>query len=211
MIGMNHNYPEASYEERAEIIKAHKDYTQGLLYFYKTDPRVPQELRDEIQAWGYPKDEYTEDNHWSPQLYIRESRRMTGDYVMTQAHCEGRETVTDGIGMAAYTMDSHNCQRLLVKKDGKYMVKNEGNVEIGGGLPYPISYRSIIPKEEECKNLLVPVCLSASHIAYGSIRIYGIGTVCRYRRSRSHKHRKRTDRRYKKSTGIATRKSSIGR
>ena len=171
MIGMNHNYPEASYEERAEIIKAHKDYTQGLLYFYKTDPRVPQELRDEIQAWGYPKDEYTEDNHWSPQLYIRESRRMTGDYVMTQAHCEGRETVTDGIGMAAYTMDSHNCQRLLVKKDGKYIVKNEGNVEIGGGLPYPISYRSIIPKEEECKNLLVPVCLSASHIAYGSIRM----------------------------------------
>ena len=82
-----------------------------------------------------------------------------------------RETVTDGIGMAAYTMDSHNCQRLLVKKDGKYIVKNEGNVEISGGLPYPISYRSIIPKEEECKNLLVPVCLSASHIAYGSIRM----------------------------------------
>lgn len=171
MIGMNHNYPEALYEERAEIIKAHKDYTQGLLYFYKTDPRVPQELREEIQAWGYPKDEYVEDNHWSPQLYIRESRRMTGDYVMTQAHCEGRETVNDGIGMAAYTMDSHNCQRIVIKKENKFMVKNEGNVEIGGGLPYPISYRSIIPKEDECKNLLVPVCLSASHIAYGSIRM----------------------------------------
>lgn len=171
MIGMNHNYPEASYQERAEIIKQHKDYTQGLLYFYKTDPRVPQELRDEIQSWGYPKDEYVNDGHWSPQLYIRESRRMTGDYVMTQAHCEGREVVEDGIGMAAYTMDSHNCQRIVVEKDGKHMVKNEGNVEIGGGLPYPVSYRSITPKAEECKNLLVPVCLSASHIAYGSIRM----------------------------------------
>ena len=171
MIGMNPNYPEASYKEREKIIKTHKDYTQGLLYFYKTDPRVPKELRDEIQEWGYPKDEYTENHHWSPQLYIRESRRMIGDYVMTQAHCEGHEIVDDGIGMAAYTMDSHNCQRIVIKKDGKHFVKNEGNVEIGGGLPYPISYRSIIPKENECKNLLVPVCLSASHIAYGSIRM----------------------------------------
>ena len=171
MIGMNHNYPEASYKEREKIIKTHKDYTQGLLYFYKTDPRVPKELKDEIQEWGYPKDEYTENHHWSPQLYIRESRRMIGDYVMTQAHCEGHEIVDDGIGMAAYTMDSHNCQRIVIKKDGKHFVKNEGNVEIGGGLPYPISYRSIIPKENECKNLLVPVFLSASHIAYGSIRM----------------------------------------
>ena len=171
MIGMNHNYPEASYKEREKIIKTHKDYTQGLLYFYKTDPRVPKELKDEIQEWGYPKDEYTENHHWSPQLYIRESRRMIGDYVMTQAHCEGHEIVDDGIGMAVYTMDSHNCQRIVIKKDGKHFVKNEGNVEIGGGLPYPISYRSIIPKENECKNLLVPVCLSASHIAYGSIRM----------------------------------------
>lgn len=171
MIGMNHNYPEASYKEREKIIKTHKDYTQGLLYFYKTDPRVPKELKDEIQEWGYPKDEYTENHHWSPQLYIRESRRMIGNYVMTQAHCEGHEIVDDGIGMAAYTMDSHNCQRIVIKKDGKHFVKNEGNVEIGGGLPYPISYRSIIPKENECKNLLVPVCLSASHIAYGSIRM----------------------------------------
>lgn len=171
MIGMNHNYPEATYEERTQIIKEHKDYTQGLLYFYKTDPRVPSELREEIQAWGYPKDEYIDDNHWTPQLYIRESRRMIGDYVMTQAHCESREVVSDGIGMAAYTMDSHNCQRIVVRKNGENMVKNEGNVEIGGGVPYPISYRSIIPKEEECKNLLVPVCLSASHIAYGSIRM----------------------------------------
>lgn len=171
MIGMNYNYPEASYKERKEIIENHKNYTQGLLYFIKTDPRIPRELQNEIQEWGYPLDEYIEDSNWSPQLYVRETRRMVGEYVMTQAHCEHKVVVPDGIGMAAYTMDSHNCQRIAIKKDGKYMVKNEGNVEIGGGLPYPISYKAIIPQRDECKNLLVPVCLSASHIAYGSIRM----------------------------------------
>lgn len=171
VIGMNHNYPNGSYEEREQIIKQHKDYTQGLLYFYKTDSRVPEELREEIQEWGYPKDEYTKTGNWSPQLYVRESRRMIGEYVMTQAHCEGKVVVEDGIGMAAYQMDSHNCQRIVIEKDGKYMVKNEGNVEVGGGVPYPISYRSLTPKAEECKNLLSVVTLSASHIAYGSIRM----------------------------------------
>ena len=117
--------------------------------------------------WGYPKDEYTDNNNWSHQLYIRESRRMIGEYVMTQHNCQGREVIKDGIGMAAYTMDSHNCQRIVVNG----MVKNEGNVEIGGFGPYPISYRAIIPKKAECANLYVPVCLSASHIAYGSIRM----------------------------------------
>ena len=167
MIGMNHKYPEADYKERAAIIKKHEVYTKGLLYFYGHDPRVPEVLRNEMKQWGYPKDEYIDNGHWSPQLYIRECRRMVGSYVMTQANCQGREVVEDGIGMAAYTMDSHNCQRIVVNN----MVKNEGNVEIGGFGPYPVSYRSIIPKAEDCKNLYVPVCLSASHIAYGSIRM----------------------------------------
>ena len=171
MIGMNHNYPEASYEERAEIIRAHTDYTKGLLYFVGHDERVPELLRKRMQLWGYPKDEYVDNGHWTPQLYIRESRRMVGEYVATQADCEGRTTIADGVGVAAYQMDSHNCQRIVVEKNGVAMVKNEGNVEIGGGLPYPISYRSITPKREQCTNLLVPVCLSASHIAYGSIRM----------------------------------------
>jgi hypothetical protein len=167
MIGMNHDYPEASYSERAEIIRNHEVYTKGLLYFYGNDPRVPEELRNEMKQWGYPKDEYVDNGHWSTQLYIRECRRMIGSYVMTQANCQGREVVDDGIGLAAYTMDSHNCQRIVVNG----MVKNEGNVEIGGFGPYPISYRAIIPKAEDCNNLYVPVCLSASHIAYGSIRM----------------------------------------
>jgi hypothetical protein len=171
MIGMNYNYPEADYETRKEIIKSHEIYTKGLLYFIGHDKRVPKHLRDQMLEWGYPRDEYKDNGHWSPQMYVREVRRMKGAYVMTQANCEGRTTVDDGIAMAAYTMDSHNCERIVIKKDGMMMVKNEGNVEIGGFGPYPISYRAITPKENECKNLLVPVCLSASHIAYGSIRM----------------------------------------
>ena len=171
MIGMNHNYPEASWDEREKIIQAHKDYTMGLLYFYVTDPRVPACLQDEIRKWGYAKDEYEKTGNFTHQLYIREARRLVGEYVATQADCESRTEIPDGIGYAAYTMDSHNCERLVIEKDGQLMVKNEGDVEIGGGVPYPISYRSLTPKREECTNLLVPVCLSASHIAYGSIRM----------------------------------------
>jgi ribulose 1,5-bisphosphate synthetase/thiazole synthase len=171
MIGMNYNYAESNYDKREEIQKAHELYNKGLLYFIGHDPRMPEHLREEMLRWGYPKDEYADNGNWSPQMYVREARRMKGAYVMTQANCEGREVVTDAIGMAAYTMDSHNCQRIVIEKNGVKMVKNEGDVQVGGFPPYPISYRSLVPKEAECKNLLVPVCLSASHIAYGSIRM----------------------------------------
>lgn len=167
MIGENYDYAEGDAATRERIIRAHETYTKGFLYFVGHDPRVPEHLRKEMLQWGYPKDEYTDNGHWSPQLYVREVRRMVGEYVMTQANCEGKEKVTDGVGMAAYTMDSHNCQRVVVNG----MVKNEGDVQIGGFGPYPVSYRCIIPKKGECSNLLVPVCLSASHIAYGSIRM----------------------------------------
>ena len=167
MIGMNWDYPDADYAKRAEIWKAHVDYTKGLLFFVGNDPRVPEHIRKEIAQWGYPKDEYLDNGHWSHQLYVREARRMKGELVMTQHHCQGRETVTDGVGMAAYTMDSHNCDRIVVNGE----VRNEGNVEEGGFGPYPISYRAIVPKQQEASNLIVPVCLSATHIAYGSIRM----------------------------------------
>ncbi len=167
MIGMNYDYPEGDAKTRKEIIRQHELYNKGLLYFIGHDPRMPEHLRREMLQWGYPKDEYVSTGHWSPQLYVREVRRMVGEYVMTQANCQGRATVTDGVGMAAYTMDSHNCQRIVVNG----MVKNEGDVQIGGFGPYPVSYRSLVPKTGECANLLVPVCLSASHIAYGSIRM----------------------------------------
>jgi ribulose 1,5-bisphosphate synthetase/thiazole synthase len=167
MIGMNYDYPEADYARRKQIMKEHENYNKGLLYFIGHSKRVPRHLREEMLRWGYPKDEYQDNGNWSPQMYVREARRMVGVYVMTQANCEGKEVVEDGVGMAAYTMDSHNTSRVVVNG----MVKNEGDVQIGGFPPYPISYRSLIPKETECKNLLVPVCLSATHIAYGSIRM----------------------------------------
>ncbi len=167
MIGMNYGYPDGDYATREKIISDHVTYTKGLLYFIGHDARMPAHLRTLMQEWGYPKDEYPDSDHWTTQLYVREARRMLGAYVMTQANCQGREVVPDGIGMAAYTMDSHNAERLVVNG----MVKNEGDVQLHGVKPYPVSYRSIIPKATECSNLLVPVCLSASHMAYGSIRM----------------------------------------
>ncbi|KAA6341843.1 hypothetical protein EZS27_010387 [termite gut metagenome] len=167
MIGANYAYPDGSYPEREKIIREHEVYTKGLLYFVGHDSRIPAAMRDEMLQWGYPADEYTDNGHWTPQLYIREARRMIGAYVMTQANCQGKEIVEDGVGMAAYTMDSHNCQRIVLNGQ----VKNEGNVEVGGFEPYPVAYRSITPKQSGCRNLLVPVCLSATHIAYGSIRM----------------------------------------
>lgn len=182
MIGMNHAYPEATWEQRDSIIEAHKAYTLGLLYFCRTDPNVPEEIRNFIKRWGLPKDEYVRTNHWTHQLYVRESRRMIGEYVETQRDVEQDVVVEDGIGYAAYGMDSHNCERLVIEKDGKLMVKNEGDVQKHVPNPYPISYRALTPKREECVNLLVPVCLSASHIAYGSIRMEPVflelGQVC---------------------------------
>ena len=174
MIGENWDYPEANYEERERIVKKHEDYTKGLLYFVGHDERIPEHIRKEMLSWGYPKDEYVNNNHWSPQIYVREARRMISDVVMTQHHCQGREVVTDGIALAAYTMDSHNCDRVIV--DG--CVRNEGNVEVRDDVkPYPISYRSIVPKRSEVSNLFVPFCLSASHIAFGSIRMEPVAMV----------------------------------
>ncbi|MGF7073275.1 FAD-dependent oxidoreductase [Mucilaginibacter sp. 3215] len=167
MIGMNWEYPEADYNTRAKIWKEHEDYTKGFFYFIGNDTRIPGNIRDEMKQWGYPKDEYTDNGNWTPQLYIREARRMIGELVMTQYHCQGKEQVEDGVGMAAYGMDSHNCERLVVNG----MVKNEGDVQVHGFAPYAVSYRAIVPKQKEAANLFVPVCLSASHIAYGSIRM----------------------------------------
>jgi hypothetical protein len=166
-IGRNWDYPEADYARRARIWSEHEKYQKGLLHFIATDARVPEHLRKEMQTWGYCGDEFLDTGGWPHQLYVREARRLIGEYVMTEHNAWGTAKVDDGVGMAAYTMDSHNVQRVVV--DG--MVKNEGNVEIGGFPPYPIAYRSITPKRAEVTNLLVPVALSATHIVYGSIRM----------------------------------------
>ncbi|MCB0670126.1 MAG: FAD-dependent oxidoreductase [Saprospiraceae bacterium] len=167
-IGQNYNYPEASYEERDRIREAHRNYQKGLMWTLANHPRIPDHIRNEVARWGMCKDEFEREDGWQDQLYIREARRLDGVMTMTQYHCEGIEVVQDPVGMGAYGMDSHHTQR-YVNDAGN--VKNEGNVEARVAAPYPISYRAILPKENECKNLLVPVCLSATHIAFGSIRM----------------------------------------
>lgn len=168
-IGQNYDYPEASYEEREKIVQAHRNYQQGLMWTLAYHPRIPQKVRDAVSKWGTCKDEYEKgSNGWQEQLYIREARRMKSDYVMTQKNCERIEVVEDPVGMGAYGMDSHHVKRYV---DANGFVQNEGNVEAHVPNPYPISYRSIVPKKDECENLVVPVCLSATHIAFGSIRM----------------------------------------
>lgn len=167
-IGQNYNYPEASYEERKVIAERHRNYQKGLMWTLAYHPRMAEHIRNEVSKWGMCKDEFTEGNGWQEQLYVREARRMISDYVMTQYNCEGLKVADDAIGLAAYGMDSHHVQRYVTKEG---FVKNEGNVEAPVAGPYPISYRSIVPKEKECKNQLVPVCVSSTHIAFGSIRM----------------------------------------
>jgi len=167
-IGMNYDYPEADYERRQEIIREHTSYQKGLLYFLTADPGVPSEIREEMSRWGYARDEFPDNGHWPYHIYVREARRMIGEYVMTEHEVLGSRDVSQSIGMGSYTMDSHNTQR-YIKPDG--FVQNEGDIGIHPNEPYRIDRRSILPREEECTNLLVPVCLSCSHIAFGSIRM----------------------------------------
>lgn len=167
-IGQNWDYPEASYEEREKIVERHRQYQQGLMWTLAYHPRIPEKVREKVAQWGTCKDEYEREDGWQQQLYIREARRMVSDYIMTQKNCEGIEIVDDPIGMAAYGMDSHHIKRYV---NSRGYVANEGNVEAHVKDPFPISYRSVVPKKDECCNLLVPVCLSASHIAFGSIRM----------------------------------------
>ena len=167
-IGMNYDYPEASYERRKEIIREHTLYQQGLMYFLANDPEVPDSVRAEMNQWGLAKDEFVDNGHWPHQMYIREARRMVGRYVMTEHDVLGHREVPDPVGMGSYTMDSHNVQR-YIKPDGT--VQNEGDIGVKPDQPYRIAYGAITPRQEECSNLLVSVAVSSSHIAYGSIRM----------------------------------------
>lgn len=167
-IGMNYDYPEASYERREQIIQEHEDYQKGMMYFLANDPRVPRNIQNEVKRWGLAKDEFVDNDHWPHQLYIREARRMIGDFVMTEHEVLGNNEVPEPVGMGSYTLDSHNVQRYITA--GGY-VQNEGDIGVSPDQPYQIAYGSLIPKREEIQNLLVPVAVSASHIAFGSIRM----------------------------------------
>lgn len=166
-IGHSWNYPETSYAGKAALWQEHLHYTKSLLYFVSHDDAVPTSLRAEVNEWGLPRDEYADTDHWSNQLYIREGRRMLGEYMMRQSDLQTERTKADAIGMGSYNSDSHNTQRVAMP-DGS--VQNEGDVEVPVQ-PYEIPYRAITPKRDESLNLLVPVCLSATHAAYSSVRM----------------------------------------
>lgn len=166
-IGGSNEWPEADYRTRERIFQAHVTYQQGMMWFLTNDPAVPDHIRAKPKTFGLPRDQFVETDGWPHELYVREGRRMVSDYVMTEHNCLGKVVAADSIGLASYTMDSHHTSRVVV--DG--VVKAEGNVEQRTPQPYPVSYRAIVPRERECANLLVPVSLSASHIAFGSIRM----------------------------------------
>lgn len=166
-IGENHAWPEASHEERERIFQAHVTYQKGFHWFLANDPAVPEPIRAKYAEWGLAGDEFAETGHWPNQLYVREARRMRGEAVITEAHCRSHATMPDAVGLGAYAMDSHNCRRLVL--NGR--VLNEGDVQEKLPRPYAIGYRTLLPKRAEVANLLVPVCLSATHIAFGSVRM----------------------------------------
>ncbi|MEO5999756.1 MAG: FAD-dependent oxidoreductase [Chitinophagaceae bacterium] len=167
-IGMNYDYPDATYARRKEILKEHETYQKGLMYFMATDPRMPPDVQKQLNTWGLAKDEFKDNGNWPHQIYVREARRMISDVVMTENEILSKKPVNDPIGMGSYTLDSHNIQRYVTDSG---FVQNEGDIGVHAPKPYGISYGSIVPKESECKNLFVPVCLSSSHIAFGSIRM----------------------------------------
>ncbi len=166
-IGASWDYPDGSYQRRAEIWQAHVDYTQGFFWFLAHDPRVPKSLHDEINRWGLAKDEFTDNANWPHQLYIREARRMIGGFVMTQRDLQTDLVKPDPIGMGSYNSDSHNVERIVTSSG---FVENEGDVQVPV-TPYQIPYRVMLPKQDQTSNLLVPVCFSASHVAYSSLRM----------------------------------------
>lgn len=168
LIGGNYRYPEADYAEREKIAEAHKQWQLGLIWTLQHHPRVPEAIRQQHLPWGLPKDEFVGNGHWPHALYVREARRMVGDYVVTQDVVSNKKGVERSIGMGAYTMDSHHVQRYVTAQGD---VQNEGDVQSRISGPYRIDYGAVIPKQKECDNLYVTFCVSASHIAFGSIRM----------------------------------------
>ncbi len=169
-IGANYEWPEACCETREKIFQAHVTYQRGFYWYMANSPDVPERYRKAYARWGLPKDEFTATENWPHQLYVREARRLVSDHVITEADCRGTAVSQDSVAMGSYAMDSHNCSRFVKIENGKARVLNDGDVQIPAAA-YPISYRSIVPKRTEVKNLFVAVCLSSSHIAYGSARM----------------------------------------
>jgi hypothetical protein len=167
-IGYNYDYPEAAYARRREILKEHETYQKGWLYFIANDPRVPKDVQEPMRRWGLPKDEFPDNGGWPHQIYVREARRMIGNYVMTENDLLKKRRTPDPVGMGSYGIDSHNVQRYITPEG---YVQNEGDIGVPTKGPYEIAFGALAPKPGQADNLLVPVCVSSSHIAFGSIRM----------------------------------------
>ena len=167
-LGGNTKYPDANYADRAKILSDHENYQQGLMWTLANHPRIPKAIRNQMAVWGLPKDEFADNGGWPHQIYVREARRLLGEYVHTELDCRRKRVTPEPVGMGSYNMDSHNTTRYVTEKG---FVQNEGDVQVSPGGAYQISYKSMVPKAAQCTNLLVPVCVSSSHIAYGSIRM----------------------------------------
>ncbi|WP_146391433.1 FAD-dependent oxidoreductase [Allorhodopirellula solitaria] len=167
-IGYNYDYPDASYERRAEIIREHETYQKGILYFIAHDPRVPQAIQEEMQRWGLAKDEFTDNGNWPHQIYVREARRMVGKFIITENHLRKKIDTPESVGMGSYSIDSHNTQR-YISPEGT--VQNEGDIGVSTRGPYEIAMGCLLPRSEQCVNLTVPICVSSTHMAFGSIRM----------------------------------------
>ncbi len=172
--GASWEYPDADYQRRQEIWDEHLSYTKGLLYFLGHDPGIPKEIRDEMNRWGLPKDEFMDTDHWPHQLYVREGRRMLGEYIMTQHDLQIKRKKYDTIGMGGYNMDVREVQWIAKEVYWfplpKQMVLMEGYFSYPVE-PYEIPYRCLLPQQDECRNLLATSCVSASHMAYSSLRM----------------------------------------
>jgi hypothetical protein len=167
-IGYSYDYPEASYERRRAILKEHETYQKGLMYFLANDPRVPRAMQQKLRRWGLAKDEFVDNGNWPHQIYVREARRMVGRFVMTENELLKRRPTPESVGMGSYTIDSHNVQRYITPEG---YVQNEGDIGVSTKGPYEIAYGALVPKAGQVDNLVVPVCVSSSHIAFGSIRM----------------------------------------
>ena len=166
--GYNYDYPEAGYVRRQEILKEHEQYEKGWLYFIADDPRIPADVREAMGGWGLSKDEFIDNGNWPHQIYVREARRMKGVHVMTEHELLKRRPTPEPVGMGSYSIDSHNVRRYVTPEG---LAENEGDIGVSTKGPYQISFGSLLPKKSQCSNLVVPVCVSSSHAAFGSIRM----------------------------------------
>jgi len=170
LYGMNHDYPGGDRATRQRVFDEHLSFTKGLCWFLVRDPAVPDDLRREWARWGVCRDEFPDHGGWPRQFYVRKARRLISDTIMTEHHTRrhGAEPVTDPVAVAYWPPDTHHVRRIV--RDGA--AYNEGFVFGGDDWgPFGIAYRALVPRAAQCTNLLTPTCPSATHVAYGAIRL----------------------------------------